>query len=222
MGTDPVPPGHRSDGTAASSPGPEATALTSGASSRRRDPRAGRSDGEDDLADDVAGEHRLEPLARVGERDASCRSGAGRPSRRRGGRAARARPACPSSSRSPDSCRKNTRLSCGRRSASPVVAPETTSVPPGLSERIECSQVALPTVSITTSTRSGSRSPDSNARSAPSDIAVARFSSERLVTHTRAPAALASTTSAVATPPAAPWTSTVIPGTTWPRVNSIR
>ena len=41
----------------------------------------------------------------------------------------------------------------------PLVAPETTTVPPGRSERSECAQVASPTVSITASTRSGSRAP---------------------------------------------------------------
>ncbi len=61
-----------------------------------------------------------------------------------------------------DSCRKNTRLSSAG-GASPEVAPVTTSVPPGFSDLIECAQVALPTVSITASTRSGSRAPDSNA-----------------------------------------------------------
>ncbi len=97
-----------------------------------------------------------------------------------------------------------------------------TSVPPGFSERTEWPQVASPTVSITASTRSGSRAPVSNAWSAPSESACARLSSERLVTHIRTPAAAPSTVSAVATPPPAPWTSTVIPGTTPPRVNSIR
>ena len=97
-----------------------------------------------------------------------------------------------------------------------------TSLPPGLSERIECPQVASPTVSMTASTRSGSRAPDSKAWSAPSSSASARLAPERLVTHTRIPAALPSTVSAVATPPPAPWTSTVCPGTTSPRVNSIR
>ena len=120
-----------------------------------------------------------------------------------------------------DSCRKNTRVSSAG-GASPEVAPETTSVPPGRSDRIEWPQVALPTVSMTASTRSSSRAPVSNACSAPSRNASSRFRSERLVTHIRTPAALPSTVSAVATPPPAPWTSTVIPGVTPPRVNSIR
>src|ERR1019366_2177391 len=94
--------------------------------------------------------------------------------------------------------------------------------PPGLSARTECAQVAWPVVSITASTRSGSRAPGSNACSAPSCSARARFSSERPVTQTRTPAALPSTVSAVATPPVAPWTRIVCPGTTPPRVNSIR
>ncbi len=42
---------------------------------------------------------------------------------------------------------------------SPLVAPEMTMRPPGLSERTEWDQVAWPTVSMTTSTRSGSRAP---------------------------------------------------------------
>src|SRR5450759_1828176 len=59
--------------------------------------------------------------------------------------------------------RKNTRL----RSAfglGPLVAPETTSRPPGRSDRSECDQVASPTVSSTASTRSGNRAPASSAR----------------------------------------------------------
>ena len=43
----------------------------------------------------------------------------------------------------------------GAASASPAVAPATTIVPPSLTERIECRQVARPTVSITASTRAG-------------------------------------------------------------------
>ena len=61
-----------------------------------------------------------------------------------------------------DSCRKKTR----DRSAGgwdPEVAPATTMRPPGRSDLRECDQVAAPTVSQTTSTRSGSRAPDSNA-----------------------------------------------------------
>ena len=48
------------------------------------------------------------------------------------------------------------------------------------------------------------------------------MSSARAVTHTRIPAAPASTIAAVATPPPAPWTNTVMPGLAPPRVNSIR
>ena len=48
-----------------------------------------------------------------------------------------------------------------------------------------CDQVASPTVSMTPSTRSGSRAPDSKACSAPSASAAARFSSLRPVTHIR-------------------------------------
>ena len=60
-----------------------------------------------------------------------------------------------------------------------------TTTPPGLSELIECDQVAAPTVSITASTRSGSRSPDANARSAPTSTARAPRASSREVTQTR-------------------------------------
>src|SRR5674476_1395703 len=54
-------------------------------------------------------------------------------------------------------------VSAALAGASPEVAPEMTTVPPGLSELIEWDHVAAPTVSITASTRSGSRSPDANA-----------------------------------------------------------
>ena len=66
-----------------------------------------------------------------------------------------------------DSCRKNTRFRSAGGTA-PLVAPQTTIVPPGFSARSECAQVASPTVSMTASTRSGSRAPDSKAWSAPS------------------------------------------------------
>ena len=49
-----------------------------------------------------------------------------------------------------------------------------------------------------------------------------RLSAERLVTITRSPAARASAIAAVATPPPAPWISTVSPGSAPPRVNSMR
>ena len=67
----------------------------------------------------------------------------------------------------------------------PVVAPDVTMTPPGLSDLTLWDQVASPTVSITPSTRSGSRAPDSNAWSAPRARAAARFSSLRPVTHIR-------------------------------------
>ena len=120
-----------------------------------------------------------------------------------------------------ESWRKNTRESSAD-AASPVVAPETMILPPGFSDLTECDHVALPIVSITASTRSGSRAPDSNTSSAPSDFAWARRSSVRPVAHTRIPAAAPSTITAVATPPPLPWTSTVEPGASCPRVNSIR
>ena len=69
--------------------------------------------------------------------------------------------------------------------ASPLVAPHITIRPPGLSERTEWAQVAWPTLSITTSTRSGSRSPVANTRSAPDSRARFRFASLRLVAQTR-------------------------------------
>ena len=65
-------------------------------------------------------------------------------------------------------------------------------MPPGRSAFSECDQVASPTVSITASTRSGSRAPDSNAWCrAELDARGRRLASSRLVTHTRSPAAAA-------------------------------
>ena len=58
----------------------------------------------------------------------------------------------------------------------PEVAPEITIVPPGRSDFTECDQVAAPTVSITASTRSGSRAPLSKAASAPSRAAAGKSS----------------------------------------------
>ncbi len=104
------------------------------------------------------------------------------------------------------------RFSSVARGSGPEVAPEITTVPPCTSERSEWLHVAAPTVSITASTRSGSRAPDSKAWSAPSSSARARFASSRLVTHTRSPAAAPRRTRAVETPPPAPCTSTVPPG----------
>ena len=97
-----------------------------------------------------------------------------------------------------------------------------TTDPPGRRQLIEWVHVAAPTVSITASTLSGSRAPDSNARSAPISTARAPLASSREVTHIRYPAAEPSWTSAVATPPPAPCTSTVPPGCTPELVNSIR
>ena len=57
-----------------------------------------------------------------------------------------------------DSWVKKTRVSSAG-GASPLVAPAITIRPPGLSDRTECAQVACPTVSMTTSTRSGSLAP---------------------------------------------------------------
>lgn len=75
---------------------------------------------------------------------------------------------------------------------------------------------------MTASTRSGNRAPGGNTASAPSSPTRTRFASSRLVAHIRYPAARPSMTSAVATPPPAPWTSTVPPGATPDLVNSIR
>jgi hypothetical protein len=102
------------------------------------------------------------------------------------------------------------------------VEPETTSVPPGRRARSECFQVASPTVSITASTRSGSLAPLSNAWWAPSSTAFSPLAASRLVTHTRRPAWRARTIAALATPPPAPWISTVSPGRTAAFTNSIR
>ena len=72
--------------------------------------------------------------------------------------------------------------------------------------------MAWPTVSITASTRSGSRAPDSKTWSAPSSRARSRLASLRLVAHIRKPAARPIRMAAVPTPPPAPCTSTVEPG----------
>jgi len=120
-----------------------------------------------------------------------------------------------------DSWVKNTLVSSAG-GASPLVAPQITIRPPGRSERMECCQVAWPTLSITTSTRSGSRAPAGNVWSAPSSMARSRFASLRLVAQIRNPAARPSRISAVATPPPAPWTSTVEPGWAPDFSNSIR
>ena len=95
-------------------------------------------------------------------------------------------------------------------------------MPPGRSDRIECDQVARPTVSITASTFTGSRSPDSKTSWAPMSSARLRLASSRLVARTFSPPARASVISAVATPPPAPCTSTVSPALRPPWVKSIR
>ena len=66
---------------------------------------------------------------------------------------------------------------------------ETTILPPGRSAFSEWLHVAWPTVSMTASTRSGNRLPDSNTWSAPSSRARARLDSLLLVTHIRNPPA---------------------------------
>src|ERR1700739_278114 len=104
----------------------------------------------------------------------------------------------------------------------PVVAPATPAVPPGRSDFNECDQVASPTVSITTSTRSGSFSPVVSAARAPQATASERFVLLRLVVYPTAPAATASLIAAEATPPPAPCTSTRSPALMFPCVNNIR
>ena len=120
------------------------------------------------------------------------------------------------------SWRKKIRVSSASSRFGPDVVPEVTIRPPGRSARIECDQVALPTVSMTASTLTGSRAPDSKTSCAPISSARARLASSRLVARTRSPAARARVITAVATPPPAPWTSTVSPAFSSPRVNSIR
>ena len=80
----------------------------------------------------------------------------------------------------------------------------------------------LPTVSITASTLTGSRAPDSKTSWAPISSARARLASSRLVASTFRPPARARMISAVATPPPAPCTSTVSPALSPPWVKSIR
>ena len=95
-------------------------------------------------------------------------------------------------------------------------------MPPGRSDRSEWFQVAAPTVSMTASTRSGSRAPVSKTWWAPISSARARLASSRLVASTCRPPARARVIRAVATPPPAPWTSTVWPGLRPPWTKSIR
>ena len=59
------------------------------------------------------------------------------------------------------SCRKKIRVSSESSRSGPLVVPLITTLPPGRSDRTECDQVARPTVSITASTFTGSRAPDS-------------------------------------------------------------
>ena len=120
------------------------------------------------------------------------------------------------------SWRKKIRVSSASSTFGPDVVPQMTILPPGRSARIECDQVARPTVSMTASTRRGSRSPVSRTWWAPSSSARARLPSSRLVANTVSPPARASAISAVATPPPAPWTSTVSPALSPPCVKSIR
>ena len=80
------------------------------------------------------------------------------------------------------------RVSSALSGLEPEVAPQITRVPPGRSDLTECDQVAAPTVSMTASTLSGTRSPVGTARCAPISSAWARFASSRLVAYTRSPA----------------------------------
>ena len=77
-------------------------------------------------------------------------------------------------------------------------------------------------LSITASTRSGSRAPAGKAWCAPRLTARAPRASSREVTQTRIPACRPSAISAVATPPPAPWISTVSPGLAPDWLKSIR
>ena len=115
---------------------------------------------------------------------------------------------------------KKTRVSSAG-GASPDVAPQTSTEPPGRTERIEWAHVAWPTDSSTASTRAGRRAPVSTAPAAPSATARSRFSAERDVTQTSRPAAAPSVTAAVASPPPAPCTSTRSPGVSPPAVKSM-
>ena len=80
-----------------------------------------------------------------------------------------------------ESCLKNTCVRPASSTLGPDVVPLMTMRPPGRSERMEWVQVARPTVSITASTRTGSRAPVSNTSCAPMSSARLRFSSSRLV-----------------------------------------
>src|SRR4051794_30961827 len=120
------------------------------------------------------------------------------------------------------SWRKKMRLSSVDSGLGPLVAPLITTIPPGRSERREWFQVAAPTVSITASTRSGRRAPDSKTWCAPISSARARLASSRLVASTCRPPARARLIRAVATPPPAPCTRTVWPGLRPPCTKSIR
>ena len=114
------------------------------------------------------------------------------------------------------------RVSNASSRSAPDVVPEVTTTPPGRSDRIECAQVALPTVSMTASTVRGRRSLDSNTSCAPNSSARARLASSRLVARTRNPPARANAISAVDTPPPAPWMRTVSPAFRPERTKSIR
>ena len=189
----------------------------------RPDAAPARLDREDDLAEELAVGHRARsPRAR--RRAAASRR---RPAARRG--PAQKRASRSSSSRVPivepttDSWRKNTRLSSAAADRRRSSRRRRRACRPAAATCSECAHVASPTVSITASTRSGSRAPGSNAASAPSSmraraLLLASGSSPRPARPPRAPSAIA----AVATPPPAPWTSTVAPGATPRAVNSIR
>ncbi len=119
------------------------------------------------------------------------------------------------------SSRKKMRVSSACVGRSPLVAPEMTRVPPGRSDFTEWDQVAAPTVSMTASTRCGSRAPGSYASNAPSSTARSRLALSRLVAKTRSPAAFPSTIAAVATRRRRP-DEHGVPGRTPALVNSIR
>ena len=114
---------------------------------------------DDDLADQVAGLHGGEPLGEPGRAASSDRSSAGGrwPAGRRSGRPARL--FVPIVEPMTDSCRKKIRFSSAG-GFGPDVAPDTTTRPPGFKRLQRVRPGGAPTVSITASTRSGSRAPD--------------------------------------------------------------
>ena len=108
----------------------------------------------------------------------------------------------------------------------PAVKPTITSRPSSLRERSESVTRSPPTGSMTMSAPPAARTssfhapPERNTSSAPASRATASFASSETTANVRAPRPLATCSVAVPTPPAAPWTSTVSPGCSLPRVTS--